>query len=57
MRRIVAIVVLLYALVAWADSRYDELARVVNRNTGFAHMTLRDASAADRKLLTDYPLC
>ena len=39
MRRILAIVVLLLTLPGWADSRYEDLARVVSRNTGFAHMT------------------
>lgn len=33
------IVLLLVSLPAWAESRYDELKRVVNRNTGYAHMT------------------
>jgi hypothetical protein len=31
--------VLLLSVTAWADPRYDELKRVVDRNTGFAHMT------------------
>ena len=39
MRRVVAIVLLLVSTPAWAGSRYDELKRVVNRNTGRAHMT------------------
>lgn len=39
MRRVVAIVLLLVSTPAWAWSRYDELKRVVNRNTGYAHMT------------------
>jgi hypothetical protein len=38
-RRVVAIVLLLVSTPAWAESRYDELKRVVNRNTGRAHMT------------------
>jgi len=38
-RRVVAIVLLLVSTPAWAGSRYDELKRVVNRNTGYAHMT------------------
>jgi len=35
-------VILILALgcgIAFAESRYDELKRVINRNTGFAHMT------------------
>ena len=39
MRRVVAILVLLVSVPAWADARYDELKHVVNRNTGHAHMT------------------
>jgi len=38
-RRVVAILVFLVSVPAGADARYDELKRVVNRNTGYAHMT------------------
>ena len=38
-RRAVALAVLLLGLPAAAGTRYDELKRVVTRNTGFAHMT------------------
>ena len=39
MKRLVVTLVLLLCVETWADPRYDELKRVVNRNTGFAHMT------------------
>lgn len=39
MKRGVVTLVLLLSATAWADPRYDELKRVVDRNTGFAHMT------------------
>ena len=39
MKRVVVTLALLLSLDAAADPRYDELKRVVNRNTGFAHMT------------------
>ena len=39
MTRVAAALVLLLSLEAGAESRYDELKRVVNRNTGYAHMT------------------
>ena len=39
MKRVAAIVVLLLSLPAWAETRSDELKHVVNRNTGFAHLT------------------
>ncbi|HTO13082.1 MAG TPA: hypothetical protein VMQ51_16015 [Candidatus Binatia bacterium] len=39
MKRVLVTLALLLSWPAWAESRYDELKRVVDRNTGFAHMT------------------